>query len=228
MTTTLEPTGTTPQTTSSLLPRAAVAGVAAFLLASLVAGFLDPGYSPVSEAISALASTQSEAAGVMIAGFLLGGLGLLAAGSTLWRTSRAAGLGTAAAGVLLAVDGLLRQSCSSLQQACADRESAGDVSGAHVAHDLVALVLFVLLAAVAYVLARRLRSRWVLWAAVAETLLVVWFGSGAYGEYGGLVQRALVLLAFGLPAYAAARRAQGTPRACGSSPRGASAAQAAR
>jgi len=33
----------------------------------------------------------------------------------------------------------------------------------------------------------------------------VWFGSGAYGDNGGLVQRAFLLAAFGLPIVVALR-----------------------
>ena len=34
---------------------------------------------------------------------------------------------------------------------------------------------------------------------------MVWFGSGAYGTNGGLVEAAFILLAFGTPAYLATR-----------------------
>lgn len=35
--------------------------------------------------------------------------------------------------------------------------------------------------------------------AITTTIFFVWFGSGAYSDLGGLVQRALVLSAYGLP-----------------------------
>ena len=36
-------------------------------------------------------------------------------------------------------------------------------------------------------------------AAAIEVAMLVWFGSGAFGESGGLVQRGLVLVAYGVP-----------------------------
>ena len=40
---------------------------------------------------------------------------------------------------------------------------------------------------------------------------MVWFGSGAYGTNGGLVESAFILLAFGTPAYVATRVAAREP-----------------
>ena len=42
-------------------------------------------------------------------------------------------------------------------------------------------------------------------AAIVATLTFVWFGSGAYAANGGLVQRLLVLLAYGIPVAVAVR-----------------------
>jgi hypothetical protein len=123
-------------------------------------------------------------------------------------------------GVLTLVAGFARQSCSGLQQACLDRESAGTVSGAHVTHNLVSLVLFVLLVAAGFFLAAGLKrnaahrhlSRGARIAAFATLGLMVWFGSGAYGTNGGWVESAFILLAFGTPAYLATRVASQEPK----------------
>ncbi len=183
-----------------------------FAGSTVLAGTLDPGYSQTGEGISALASTQSQAPGVMTAGFLLLAAGLVAAGGALWSSmpARAARVGSALvvlAGAATVVVAFARQSCSTLQQACLDRESAGAVSDAHVVHNLVALGSFVLLVVAGFLLAAGVRRdarlrRWTTplrVAALCSVGLFVWFGSGAYGDLGGVVQRAFVLVAYGLP-----------------------------
>jgi hypothetical membrane protein len=60
------------------------AGFAAFALSITVAGAFNPDYSHVREGISALATTDSPAAPIMIAGFLALALGTAAAGVALW------------------------------------------------------------------------------------------------------------------------------------------------
>ena len=40
---------------------------------------------------------------------------------------------------------------------------------------------------------------WVLTGAISTLIFFVWFGSGSYSDLGGLVQRVLVLSAYGLP-----------------------------
>ncbi len=193
---------------------AKVAAGAAFAFAGgvAIAGALDPGYSHRSEAMSALASTESESAPVMIVTFLFLSLTAVASGAVLFRTLRGKAARTGSVLVLLAgaamlVVGFARQSCSTLQQACLDRESAEQVSGAHVVHNLVSLVVFVLLVVGGFVLASGLRrnpafarlARPTRIAASASLLFMVWFGSEAYGENGGIVQRVFLLLAFGIP-----------------------------
>ena len=87
------------------------------------------------------------------------------------------------------------------------------MSGGHVVHNLASLVLFLALVVGLFVLAAALRrnpsAANLSWpsriAAFASLVLMVWFGSGAYGDNGGLVQRALVLVAVGWPVYLATR-----------------------
>lgn len=228
MTTTTTTTAAVPASAASTQPASArmlariAAGAAAAATAAIVlAGFLDRGYSSLSEAISALASQESTAAPVMIAGFLAMAVTLLAAGATLFQMlpSKRAKVGSVLVilvGLLTVVVGFARQSCSSLQAECLARESAGTVSASHWVHNLVSLPIFLLLGVAAYVWGAGLTrstgskslARLSLIVAIATTLSIVWFGSGAYGSFGGVVERVLVLLAFGWPAYLAIKVTQ--------------------
>jgi hypothetical protein len=212
--------GPSPSSDRGARTLAVVSAAGAFGFAGVVAlaGSLDPGYSHRSEAISALASVESQSAGLMTAGFLSLVVGTVAAGLSLLvmtpgKAGRAAGLLVVLAGAGMVVVTFARQSCSSLQQACLDRESAGTVAGSHVLHNLASLVVFTLLVAAGFVLAAAVRrtpqlrhlSGRARVAAFASLVLMVWFGSGAYGDNGGLVQRAFLLAAFGLPIVVALR-----------------------
>jgi hypothetical protein len=155
---------------------------------------------------------------VMIAGFVAMAVTLLAAGATLFRVlpGRSAKVGAVLvvlAGLMTLVVGFARQSCSSLQAECLARESAGTVSASHWVHNLVSLPLFLFLVLAGFCWGRGLRrstgstrlARTSLVVAGLAALLMVWFGSNAYGAYGGLVERVLVWLTFGWPAYLAVR-----------------------
>lgn len=197
---------------SRVLALSSLVAAVGFVATLIVAGVIDPGYSQQSEAISALASTESEAAGLMIVGFVLLGAVALASGAALLGTLR--GKAGKAAAILVLLSGLLtvacgfaRQSCSTLQQSCLDRESADAVSGSHTLHNLMALPLFAFLVAAGFLIASALHrdprfrhlARRARVAAVATTVSFVWFGSQAFGDNGGLVQRLMVLLAFEVP-----------------------------
>ena len=212
------PTITTSPMIARTLAKVSVGAAVTTAAAIAIAGFTDPGYSARSEAISALASVESESARIMIFGFVTMALTALAAGTALFlalkgKAARTGSVFVIIGGVLTLVAGFARQSCSTLQQSCLDRETAGTVSAAHVTHNLVSLVLFVLLVAAGFLLAagvkrsathRHLSLR-VRIAAAATLTFMVWFGSGCYGTNGGLVESAFILLAFGTPAYLATR-----------------------
>lgn len=209
----------TPRPTRALtLARLSVRSGIAFAVVLLVAGFVDQGYSHVSEGISALASDESDAAGLMTLGFLFLALTAITAGMALWtrptgKRGKVASALVIVAGLITAADGFIRQSCSSLQQSCLDRESAGTVSGAHMLHNLSALALFLMLVIAGFLFASALKHSRVHHALATPTrvaacsslALMVWFGSAAYGDFGGLVQRAFVLVAYGLPVVLAVR-----------------------
>jgi hypothetical protein len=203
----------------SRLGRLAGAGLGVFVAAVVVGGAVNPGYSHRSDAMSALAAHDATAPVVMTIGFAGLALALLAAGGALWTrlAGKAAVVGSGLvllAGALSVVVGSARLDCSPLTSAaCVAGEKAGTVSGGHVVHNLGSLALFLALVTGLFVLAAALRrhpsgahlARPTRLAALASLVLMVWFGSGAYGDDGGLVQRALVLVAVGWPVYLAHR-----------------------
>jgi hypothetical membrane protein len=212
------PRMSTSSTIASTLARVGVGAAVTTAAAIVIAGLADPGYSARSEAISALASVESKSASIMIFGFVTMALTAVSAGTALLlvlkgKAARTGSVLVIIGGVLTLVAGFARQSCSTLQQSCLDRESAGTVTGAHVTHNLVSLVLFVLLVAAGFFLAvgvkrnpsHRHLSLPTRLTAFATLVFMVWFGSGAYGTNGGLVESAFILLAFGMPACLAAR-----------------------
>jgi len=218
------PTITTSSTIARTLAKVGVGAAVTTAAAIIIAGFADPGYSARSEAISALASVESKSASIMIFGFVTMALTAVSAGAALFlglkgKAARTGSVFVIIGGLLTLVAGFARQSCSTLQQSCLNRESAGMVSGAHVTHNLISLVLFVLLVSAGFFLAAGLKrnaahrhlSPRARFAAFATLGLMVWFGSGAYGSNGGLVESAFILLAFGTPAYLATRVASHEP-----------------
>jgi hypothetical membrane protein len=198
--------------------RLSLFGLTGFAAAILVAGLGTPGYSHRSEAISALGALDAGAPNVMKVGFLFLSAGLLSAGIVLARALRGkAGLAGAVlvlvAGVATIGEAFAREDCSNLKAACAARESANTVSGHHVAHELIGLVMFVALVVGLFLLAaglRRTAGQRTLAvptrvAAVTALGLMVWLGSEQYGDNGGLVQRAFVAVACGWPVLLAVR-----------------------
>jgi hypothetical membrane protein len=193
-------------------------GLAGFAAAILFAGLATPGYSHRSEAISALGALDASAPALMMVGFLFLSVGLLSAGSVLARSLRGkAGMTGAvlvlAAGVGAIGEAFAREDCSNFTAACAARERADAVSGHHVAHELIGLVMFVALVVGLFLLASGLRRTAgprtfavpTRIAAFTAMGLMVWLGSEHYGDNGGLVQRAFVAVACGWPVLLAVR-----------------------
>jgi hypothetical protein len=173
--------------------RTAAAGLATFVVATIAAGLLDPGYDPLREGVSALAATDATAAPVMIAGFLALAVGTMAAGIALWqRRRRVGGVLVLLAGAGMAVAAFARQDCSDFVGACAAAEQAGTLSGHHMLHQLVSLGVFTVLAIVPFFLARGFKAS-------------ILAGVVGYGEYAGAIQRLVVLLLFGWPVFVAWR-----------------------
>lgn len=196
------------------LARVAVGGIALFFVAAVVVAALTPGYSHIREAISGLAATDNPAGGLMIAGFVAGAVGFAAAAAVFWQrfagitSGRAAAVmtGLGAAGMLVA--GFARQDCSEYRAGCIDAGAAPLASTHFWVHQYVSLLMFVLLTAMMFVLARALRrsGRWaglarptriVGAALVVGTLLLMTVGAG---DYSGLAQRVYLGLMAGWPA----------------------------
>jgi len=205
-------TATRPPRTQRAWPgRLAVVGGATFALATVVAGLLYPGYDPTREGISALASTPSPSAPVMIGGFLALAAGTISAGVALWsRLHRGTAGRIGATLVLLAgagmvVAALARQDCSELIGACAAAERSDTLSDHHVVHQLVSLAVFAALVVALFVLPRD--PRWAVSTRLAGVVAVVLLAAllgGVVGDVGGLVQRAFIALVFGWPVLLAA------------------------
>jgi hypothetical membrane protein len=183
----------------------AVIGPIAFTIAWIVAGVLQNGYSPRRDYISDLAALDARHAWIMIAGFLLLGIGTIALALGLASTleGRLAKIGSilvALAGVSMIAAGLARNDCRSRLAACAARIDAGDVSWHSATHELVSLVVFLALVAAPLVLARAFGGD-VLWhglhaysiaTGVLGLVLLVMFLIGVAPTWTGVVQRVFV------------------------------------
>jgi hypothetical membrane protein len=191
------------------LGRLAVAGPIAFTLAWLVGGLVQDEYSVRQEDISALAALDAQHAWIMIAGFLLLGVGTvaLAAGlaSTLkYPSARVGSVLLMIAGIGIALAGLARNDCSSELLVCAVRVDAGEVSWHHKVHDTVSLFVFLALIAAPLVLARAFGrdNRWralrtySIVTGVLGFVLLVLYVIEAGGTWNGIIQRFFVSVLF--------------------------------
>jgi hypothetical membrane protein len=183
----------------------AVIGPIAFSIAWIVAEVLQEGYSPRRDYISDLAALDARHPWIMIAGFLLLGVGTVAlaiglAGALEGRLARIGWILVAIAGVGIIVAGLARNDCRSRLAACAARIDAGDVSWHSATHELVSLVIFLALVAAPLVLApafggdvpwRDLRAYSTITGVAGLVLLVLLFSNVAVSWTGG-VQRVFV------------------------------------
>ena len=184
-------------------------GPIAFTIAWIVGAVVQDEYSLRREDISGLAALDAQYAWIMISGFVLLGVGMVALGAGLagalrGRPARVGSILVVVAGVGIIVAGLARNDCSSQLDACVDRADAGDVSWHHVTHDLVSLVVFLALVAAALVLARAFRGApswrdlrsYCLITAVVGFVLLVGFITGVAGAWNGLLQRVFVTVLF--------------------------------
>ena len=195
--------------------RLGVAGMAGFLGASIVTGALNPGYSPAREAVSALAATDARFAWIMIAGFLISSVGMIATGIGLWRrfagvtSGRVAAVMAVICGSLMAVAALARQDCSERLPSCIDHGAAPLASTHFWVHQYSALLLFVLLTVSIFVLGRAVRRvpglghlAWPvrlagIWGVLCIAELMV--DPPALNGVAGLVQRAFYLVIYLTP-----------------------------
>jgi hypothetical membrane protein len=186
----------------------AVAGPIAFTIAWIVSGVLQDGYSIRRDYISELAALDARHAWIMIAGFLLLGVGTVAlgiglAGALEGRLARIGSILVALAGVGIIVIGLARVDCRSRLAACAARIDSGDASWHSATHELVSLLVFVALVAAPLMLARtfsggawRDLGTYSMITGVVGLVLLILLLSSVAGSWNGVVQRvfATVLL----------------------------------
>src|SRR4051794_33899813 len=201
------------QTLNNHLVRVGAAGLAAFAAGVVVVGALNPGYSHVREAMSALAATDARYAGLMIAGFMCLAIALIATGVALWRrlsattSGKVAGGLVIAAGLLAGTSALARQDCSEQLPSCVDYGRGIGASTHFWVHQYAGLAAFVVLLVALFVLARAVRkapglthlavpSRIVAFLCLAVLVPMVIFG---FEGYEGLVQRPTYALMFGWP-----------------------------
>ena len=195
--------------TRLLLGWFALVGPIAFTIAWIVGAVVQDEYSVRREDISALAALDAQNAWIMITGFLLLGVGMVALGAGLagalkGRPATVGSILVVVAGVGIIVAGLARNDCSSELDACADRVDAGDVSWHHATHDLASLVVFLALVAAPLVFARAFRGdqswrdlrTYSLITGVLGLVLLVLFLTGVAGSWNGLLQRVFVTVLF--------------------------------
>ena len=190
----------------SRAPAAAAVALGGFAAATIAAAAATPGYSQLEEHISALAARDAPHPWIVTAGLFSLVLALFAMAIALRDRlgGRAVPVLLTVAGILLAGAALAREDCSTAQAACAAREVAGTVSGAHVLHQLVSLLAFVLVIAALFAAARALKrsgrdARPTRAVALACVVLVAVLVTGAADGAEGLVQGVFLLLAFGWP-----------------------------
>jgi hypothetical protein len=179
----------------------AIAGQLLFVVAWVVAGALEPGYSHLRNYFSDLAARDAAHPGVMRAGLIVLGISVAALAPALLATlrprlsSRVAAAGFVVAGAALVASALLPLDCHISHQACSDRFHAGDLSWQTSGHLWAGLVFDVAFVITPYAIARALWPRHAaLLALVAASsalpiLVATMVGEDAFDGTAGLNQR---------------------------------------
>jgi len=194
------------RTTTRSLAWLAIAAQAVFIVAWIVAGALQPGYSHLREGVSALGAQHAAHPWIVNGAIVLEGLSLLAVGVALRavlprRPATLVTLGLfAAAAVVVVLTAVFRIDCSMIPGSrCEHLFKAGALSAEHDAHIWLALAASVLIVLTPFALARAL---WPSPLAMAALMsggfgLVAGFAVGALGqasENPGLGERIQLLL----------------------------------
>ncbi len=185
-----------------LLAGFALAGGFVFVVSSIVAGALEPGYSHLEEGISALSTSDARHPWIVAGGLILFGLSVAALGPAMRAVlprRRAANLVAwclLIAGVGFAVAGALPMDCSlSVDERCRTLSDAGELSWHHYPHLWVGLVIQVALSVAPFAVIRALWPRPAAIALLSGSIPAVAFGIVAIPLYGlegapdGLIQR---------------------------------------
>lgn len=186
------------------LPLVAAAGPAVFVLVFLAEGWVRPGYSPLSQYVSAL--SLGPRGSVQVINFLLCGSGVLLLGYATWQRYGSHRAGRTGA-VLLVVIGLGLFWSGPFVMDPAGTLFA-DQTGHGLVHGILGGIVFLLMPIVPFVLLGRLRPRRTAWlltlilglvTAVADIVFTVVTKTPdlatATSPYAGLIQR-LVLIPF--------------------------------
>jgi hypothetical protein len=180
----------------------AIAAQVVFVAAWIVAGAIEPGYSPVDSYVSELGADDAAHAWIVNAGILVfaAGFAFLAAGLSIVLRGRPWALVApalfAACAVLTAAEAAMTLDCqSTVDAACDAREHAGDLSWHHYGHGLSSLAIGALLVATPFALARAERPSLLAKLTFASGVvgLVLWIvsvaGGNRTGDPVGLYQR---------------------------------------
>lgn len=133
------------RSTARGLAAGAIAAQVLFVIAWIVAGALDPGYSHIEEGVSALGADDAKNPLIVNAAIVLLGLSIAAVGVALTavvprRPARTVAVALfAAAGVVTAAAGFLPVDCSFAVGSCEDAWRAGDLSWQTYAHEWLGL-----------------------------------------------------------------------------------------
>jgi hypothetical protein len=180
----------------------AVAGQLVFVVAWMVAGALEPGYSHVEHYVSDLGAEGAAHSWIVNAALVVAGLSIAGLGPAVMAVLPAGRLRLVAAalfvlaGLAFAAEGIFQLDCGlSADRACAQQSDAGLLSGEHYAHLWNSLAFDLFLLATPFVLARILWGRpsgaAALGAGVAGLAIfgLAVAGDSAAPSAGGLIQR---------------------------------------
>ena len=162
---------------------AVIAAQPVFVLAWIVAGALDPGYSHLNQSVSDLGARFAEHPWIVNAGFVVLGLSIAALAPGLLATlpRRAPAVAAAAlflfVGASMAAMGFLPIDCSFSQESCENRFNAGDVSWQMQTHAWLGLALVLALVSTPFAI-------W--WALRRNPLGLIAFASGVFGLLIGI------------------------------------------
>jgi hypothetical protein len=213
--TTTAPVGTgvarTAEVAGEWLPRIALGGMGGFALAAVVSSFLQPdSYDSVRDTISVLAAKDATAPAVMMTGFTLMAIGVIAGAIGLWRalpfvSARIAAVLLVVSGTATGVAGFARIECNPAVAGCLARL---ETSQSTTIHGRAALLTFAPLILAGLFLAwstLRLSGPWarpVRIGAIAlavVSVVLVFAVEEASTDVQGLLQRVFALTGNGLP-----------------------------
>ena len=151
------------RSTARALAAGAIAAQVVFVVAGVVAGAIDSGYSHVEDGVSALGGRHAEHPWIVNTAIVLFGLSFVAIGLALRavlprrRARTAAVVLFVAAGIVIGAAGFLPIDCSFSQQSCEDAWRAGELSWQTDAHIWASLISQVLIASLPFAIAAALR-----------------------------------------------------------------------